>query len=100
MQDHTIFLAILSSGAFTVIVNALVELIKNLFGMKRSTAKAINFTLLSALEQYGEKLIAKGEVSHEELSQFLEMYNLYKKRGGNGYADRLKKDIDGLPLER
>lgn len=99
-MTEAIAIAIIGSSAFTVLVNAAVELIKNLFGNKSLTSKAINFTLLSALEQYGEKLLAKGSVEQEDLNQFCEMYKLYKKRGGNGYADKLKAEVDKLPLRR
>lgn len=99
-MTDTVIIAILGSSAFTVLVNAAVELIKNQFGSKSLTAKAINFTLLSALEQYGEKLLAKGYVEPEDVNQFTEMYQLYKKRGGNGYAEKLKAEVDKLPLRR
>lgn len=93
-----IIIAILGSSTFTVIVNALVELIKGLASKKRGTTKAINFCLLTALQGYGERLIEKQSASPEEIKQFLEMYNLYKKQGGNGYADRLKAEVDKIPL--
>lgn len=94
---NEIAIAILGSGAFTIIVNALVELLKNLFGRKNDTEKAINFALLYALQMYGERLLQKKCVDAEEIKQFQEMFSLYKKRGGNGYADRLKTEVEALP---
>ena len=98
MKDNAIIIAILGSSTLTVIVNALVELIKGLTSKKRGTAKAINFCLLTALQDYGERLIEKQSATPEEISQFDEMYKLYKKQGGNGYADKLKAAIDKIPL--
>lgn len=94
---NEIAIAIVGSGAFTIIVNAVVELIKNAFGRKNDTEKAVNFALLYAMQMYGERLVQKKCVDAEEIKQFQEMYALYKKRGGNGYADRLKKEVENLP---
>lgn len=99
-MTEAIAIAVIGSSAFTVIVNALVELLKNLFGNKSSTTKAVNFSFLIAIQMYGEKLIDKGCVDPEEVKQFAEMYDLYKKRGGNGYVDRLKSEVEKLPLRR
>ncbi len=99
-MTDTVIIAILGSSAFTVLMNAVVELIKNLFGNKSSTTKAVNFSFLIAIQMYGEKLVDKGTVDPEEIKQFTEMYQLYKKRGGNGYVDRLKAEVEKLPLRR
>lgn len=98
MIDNAIIIAIIGSSTLTVIVNALVELIKGLTSKKRGLTKAVNFCLLTAIQGYGERLIEKQSATPEELLQFEEMYKLYKKQGGNGYADKLKSAIDKIPL--
>ena len=99
-MTEAIAIAIIGSSAFTVCVNALVESVKTMFGNKSSTTKAVNFSFMIAIQMYGEKLVDKGTVDPEEIKQFSEMYQLYKKRGGNGYVDRLKAEVEKLPLRR
>lgn len=96
---QAIVIAIIGSSAFTVVINAIVELIKTVYSKKSGQAKAINFCLLASLQIYGERLIDRQMATREELSQFNEMLDLYKKQGGNGYAEKLKSEVDKLPLQ-
>lgn len=94
-----IWIAIISSSAFTAIVNALIEIYKNRTGAKRNADEGIMFALLYCLQQYGEKLITKGEMTSEEYKQFIQMYKTYKKLNGNGFAEKLKSDVEKLPIK-
>lgn len=93
-MDNAIIIAMVGSSAFTVVVNAIIELLKNIFGNKSRTSKAINFCLLYSIQNYGKELLDKGVIYAEEYKQFCEMYHTYKALGGNGYIDRLKEEVD------
>lgn len=97
---RTIIIAIIGSSAFTALVNGVLEIFKNRTGVKKNEKKALNFCLLSALQTYGGKLLASEKIEVEDYNQFYEMYQTYKSLGGNGYADRLKKEIDNKPFGR
>lgn len=93
-----LLIAILCSSAFTAIVNAVIELLKNRSGKQSNANKGIMFALLFALQNYGEKLIKAGSIDLEDYKQFDEMYQCYRALGGNGYAERIKKEVDNLPI--
>jgi len=95
---ETIIIAILGSSAFTAIVNAVIELLKNRSGKQSKQNKAVMFSLLFALQTYGEKLINRGKIDAEDYKQFFEMYAAYKACGGNGFAERIKMEVEALPL--
>lgn len=86
--------AFLSSAAFTAVVNAVIEIIKNRTGQKRLVDKAVNFTLLYNIQSYGKELMQKPSLTLEEYEQFLEMYTVYKALGGNGFVEKIKNVID------
>ena len=95
---RTIIIAIIGSSAFTALVNGILDIFKNRTGVKKNEKKALNFCLLSALQTYGEKLCSTATIEKEDYLQFDEMYKTYKALGGNGYADRLKKEVDKIPF--
>lgn len=93
-----IIIAIIGSSAFTAIVNALIELIKNRTGQKSLFGKALRLCLLSDLQAYGTRLASQETLTREEYNQFCEMYQCYKALKGDGYADRLKAEVDEVPI--
>lgn len=97
---EAIVMAIVGSSAFTAIINAVIELIKNRTGSKKVETEAIKYSLLCCLQAYGERLTASGSIDQVQYSQFEEMYLIYKKMNGDGFADRIKKDVDALPIKR
>lgn len=97
---ETIIIAILGSSAFTAIINGVIELIKNRSGAKKNADKGIMFSLLYCIQAYSDKLLAKDNIDLEDYKQFEEMYSVYKAMGGNGYLDKVKKEIDALPVKK
>ena len=95
-----IWQAILGSAAFTALVNAILEIIKNRTGQKKLVDKAVNFTLLYNIQSYGKELLDKDTITLEEYEQFEEMYSTYKSLGGNGYVDRIKSEVDKKPIKK
>lgn len=37
-------------------------------------------------------------ISAEQLKSYMELYAIYKQLGGNGYADRIYKEVCDLPI--
>lgn len=91
--------AILGSAAFTAVVNAVIEFVKNRTGQKRLVDKAVNFTLLYNIQSFGKELLEKDSITFDEYEQFLQMYATYKALGGNGFVDRIKNEIDHKPIK-
>lgn len=91
-----IIIAIIGSGILTKILDAIIEHLKN----KKNPMKAgIRLCLLKDLTDYGNELIRKGEVTAQELKAFTEGFDAYKALDGDGYADKLKEEVDNLPLK-
>lgn len=98
MTDNTtaIIVAIIGSGVLTKLIDVWIEYRKS---KKNPMKDGVRFCLLYALRTYGEDLVARGDITSLELSAFNEAYQTYKNLDGDGYADKLKKEVDNLPLK-
>lgn len=54
--------------------------------------KIYRILLLEAIERQSDKVVAQGFRTHDQTKRLQEAYTLYKKIGGNGYADSLLAD--------
>lgn len=61
--------------------------------------RAIGFLLLRALRHDAGESIRRGYITPSELEILEESYDLYKRLGGNGFADALLIQIRKLPLK-
>ena len=44
--------------------------------------------------------ISRGHITRQEYADFIKyLYEPYRARGGNGTAERLKKELDNLPIK-
>lgn len=93
-------LAILGSSAFTLVVNAIIDAIKEKKGKKKHEREAVKLALLFCLQSYGEKLLRKDSIEEIDVRQFDDMYKEYKALDGDGYADKIKQEVDKLPIKR
>lgn len=91
-----IVVAVLGSGAFSALVSGFVAWLKD----KRGEGKCLMMLMADAVYTKGEKLSSQSEVSREEKKLFDDMYDLYKKQGGNGYADDLKEAVKKIPVKK
>ena len=100
MNDMTeaIIIAILGSGAFSALVSGVVSMISERRKEKKGDSKCIMMLMADAIYTKGERLSKEDKVESEELKLFVDMYDLYKKKGGNGYADDLKNKVTSKPL--
>lgn len=95
-----IIVAIIGSGA----LSTLISLIASRRNAKRDTQKTIEDALqclcLGEIRRSGEKHIARGQIAPDDYQEFVDLYDVYKRLGGNGYAERIKDAIDELPLTK
>lgn len=91
-----IAIAIIGSGIITKLLDVLLDAIKT---KKNPIRVGIRLCLFNDMDNYGKKLLAKGNVTQTEINTFNEMYETYKALGGDGYADKLKSEIDNLALK-
>ena len=96
---ENIIIAILGSGAFSALVTGIINLINARQKAKKGSDEMILMLTASQLYMMGESIITRGAVTFKELELFNDMYDLYKKKDGNGYVDDLKKRISALPIK-
>lgn len=92
-----IIIAIIGSGAFSALVSGLVALRGTSKKKKKSDDKALQMLLLGEIKRQGKDYLLQGEIDLEDLSAFNELYDVYKEKGGNGYAEAIHKDVNLLP---
>lgn len=91
-----IILAIIGSGIITKLIDVCIDYFKN---KKNPMVDGIRLCLLKDLTDYGHELTAQGHVTDRQLKAFNEGFETYKALKGDGYADKLKKEVDNLPLK-
>lgn len=97
-MTEAVIIAILGSGAFSALVSGIVSMISERRKEKKGDSKCIMMLMADAIYTKGERLSKEDKVESEELKLFVDMYDLYKKKGGNGYADDLKNKVTSKPL--
>ena len=63
-----------------------------MFDYVTNRKKTDQILLLEAIERQSDKIVAQGRRTHDQTKRIQEAYALYKKIGGNGYADSLLTD--------
>jgi hypothetical protein len=82
---------IASSGFWTYVIS------------RKSNKSAIARLLMGLahdkISQQGMAFVDQGTISHDEYEAFIQyLYLPYKELGGNGLADKIKEEVDKLPL--
>ena len=97
-----IVLAMLGSGAFSGLLATIISTINTNKQKKKDDTKklevGLRLILLSTLKRDGNDLITKGCVSKEDYEAFLASYNAYKALEGDGWADKVLKQVSELPV--
>lgn len=103
MKD--IIIAIISSGLFSGAIAALISLISTRESAKRIRKESIEkieeglrLLLLSSMRRDGKEAIQKENISKEDYEAFKASYDAYKALGGDGWADKVKNQVDKLPV--
>lgn len=96
---NDIVIAIIGSSALTTLISGIINLINGRRKANAGIDEAISFLLLSEIMVYGEKHLENGMIDLEGLKHFTELYGVYKRLGGNGYADAIKSSVEKLPIK-
>lgn len=99
-MSQEVLIAIISSGVLVTILNFVLNLIKDWYDRKNGLRAAMRILLDDRLCHLGEKYIAQGFITQEQLKVFTKMHQAYKNLGGNGYHKTLMKRIEELPLKK
>lgn len=88
----TIVGSVAASGAFWALVQSRIE--------KRSAATQLMLGLAhERLIELGMQYLERGWITKDEYDDFVHyLWNPYSKFGGNGLADKVKRDVDSLPI--
>ena len=70
----------------------LVKVFDKLWDYFTGKRKIYRILLLEAIERQSDKVVAQGYRTHDQTKRLQEAYALYKKIGGDGYADSLLAD--------
>lgn len=98
-MDNTIVIAILSSGAFTAIINFLLNYLHTKNESKSNINKALMCLLGYEIKGECHRLIKQKSIDLEDLEQLQELNNLYHKMGGNGYVKSLMDRVERLEVK-
>lgn len=95
MHTGEIIVAVIASSAFSTVIAGFIDVIKN-----KGLQKIVNQEmLLWRIKDTGKKAIAAGEISPEDFEDINRVYSLYKKIGGNGFAEAIMTKVKQLPLK-
>lgn len=92
-MDKAIIIAIIGSGAFTAIITNLFALVKD----AKRQRKVNQILLLGEMERRIENYRKRGSISAEQLQIFIQIGDLYKAEGGDGYADAMLSEVRAIP---
>ena len=93
-MDNTILIAIISSSAFTTLLN----FILNRFDKKSNINKALMCLLGYEIKGECRRLIRAKEVTLDDLEQLEELNKIYHDLGGNGYVKSLMSKVGNLEV--
>lgn len=98
-MDKTIIIAILSSGAFTAIINAFLNHLNKKNESKSNINKALMCLLGYELKNECHRLIKAKTIALDDLEQIQELNNIYHTMGGNGYVKTLMNKVEQLEVK-
>lgn len=94
MIDNTILIAIISSSAFTTLLN----FILNRVDKKSNVNKALMCLLGYEIKGECRRLIKAKQVTLDDLEQLEELNKIYHELGGNGYVKNLMEKVGRLEV--
>lgn len=93
-MDNTILIAIISSSAFTTLLN----FILNRVDKKSNINKALMCLLGYEIKGECRRLIRSNQVTLEDLEQLEQLNKIYHDFGGNGYVKNLMEKVGRLEV--
>ena len=98
-MDKTVIIAIISSGAFTTIINAILNYLNKKGESKSNINKALMCLLGYEIKGECHRLIKAKQIELDDLEQLQELNTLYHQMGGNGYVKALMDKVAKLEVK-
>ncbi len=97
----TIVVAIVSSGAFSAIVNAVLSAQREKRQKETGVSAGVRMLLYDRIKHLGKAYIQRGSVTSDELEDLIAMHKIYHDDlGGNGFLDTLMDSVRALPIKK
>lgn len=97
----TIVVAIVSSGAFSAIVNGILSARREKRQKETGVSAGVRMLLYDRIKHLGKAYIQRGSVTSDELEDLIAMHKIYHDDlGGNGFLDTLMCSIRALPIKK
>ena len=97
-MNETILVAIISSGALSSLISALITFISKRNEKQSFTEKGVMCLMGFTIRNQCEKIIKEGHLSITEYRQLQELNITYHSMGGNGYVKALMEKVEKLPI--
>lgn len=101
MDITTIIIAIISSSAFTALVNGLIAWRREKRQKETGVAAGVRMLLYDRIKHLGKSYIERGSISAEELEDLISMHNIYHDDlNGNGFLDAIMTSVKALRIKK
>lgn len=94
----TIIGAVLGSSVINTVLNFIFASVKEKRDKNSKSVRAERLTLLYIIKSCGKSHLKDGVINETDFKAFEETYNLYKELGGDGYADKIFAEVQGLDI--
>lgn len=84
--------------ALPIVLGYIVWLLKEGKGIRSANSEGTKCLLREKLIDYHDKYMEKQAIPSYALRNWVEMFNAYKRLGGNGMIDGMDKEIHDLPI--
>ncbi len=84
--------------ALPIVLGYIVWLLKEGKGIRSANSEGTKCLLREKLIDYHDKYMEKQAIPSYALRNWVEMFNAYKRLGGNGMIDGMDKEIHELPI--
>lgn len=85
--------------ALPVILGYIVWLLKEQKKVRSANSEGTKCLLRVKLIEYHDKYMGKGSIPSYALRNWVEMFNAYKRLGGNGMIDGMDREVRGLKID-
>ena len=96
----TIVVAILTSGAFSAIINAILAARREKRQEETGVSAGVRMLLYDRIKHLGKAYIQRGSVTSDELEDMIARHKIYHDDlAGNGFLDTLMDSVRSLPIK-
>lgn len=98
MDWTVVIVAILGSSVVNTLIVKLMDRHDKRSAKKDNLNAGVRLLLLDQLKRSGKEHVADGSVTKSEYDAYMAAYDTYKALGGDGWADKIKGQIECLPV--